>query len=106
MGKISCTTTHHHACDCREAEFACLQSRIAELEKHLREQTLINGLGTEHQARLTAKVSEIERERDAMSAVVEAARQTVAAADKLKDTSGGVHRIRMALSQLDEVRKG
>ena len=27
-------TTHHHACDCREAKFAELEQQLAELSKH------------------------------------------------------------------------
>ena len=34
---MTCRTTHHLACDCREAEFAAKDKRIAELETSIRQ---------------------------------------------------------------------
>lgn len=91
--EIQCTT-HHNACDCREAKFKRMEEFIADLKdevsetedlayqlnenskavekeverlrKELAEQCRVNGMGAEREAKLLTEIERLKKEKDAV----------------------------------------
>ncbi len=59
MTTVNCGTTHYQGCACHEAVW---QEKLESQAKEIAEQCRLNGMGSEREARLMARVEELSRE--------------------------------------------
>jgi len=67
---MTCRTTHHLACDCREAEFAAKDKRIAELEAALEKARVNDGFSLAAIEQWKSNANAMASERDALAELV------------------------------------